>query len=390
MEHLSINHAIVHVAVLAIMLLIYQWLYRFRNGFVFNRVYLILSLLLSLIVPFISYDVFPQYINWVAPDIEISSSIATEVDYDNTTPIWLKVYLGIVVFCMLVFTYRVIGIYRQMRQNHKLSLAGNYTGSPMSFFNWIAVPDSCDDIILSHEQYHVNALHSIDRIVLGYIHCLLWWNPLIIYLHKLIIENHEMAADKASILRTGLSPVQYLEHLQSYLQRTHSNQKLSLANTYYSLIENRAIMIQKNKKLTHRLALAVLPILAIVFCAFTFKTYPVIQSNGLMTSDTIPDNLIIIDTVTVFDMETKKENTTIVTNSTVLKDYLSHMKFSGKTIERKDTLTVFDYDTYEETVTVYDRKYPVEIEELLMQMDWDMYDLIIDLSMKEMKRQLGK
>lgn len=149
-------------------------------------------------------------------------------------------------------------------------------------------------------------------------------------------------------------------------------------------------MIQKNRKLTSGLALAALPLMAVLFCAFTFKTYPVLQVDMTSNLDTIPKNLIAIDTVTVFDTDTYEETTTIVTNTEVLKEYLSHLKYSGKTMSRKDTMVVFDYDKYEETVTVYDRSYPVEIDDLLMQMDWNLYDIIIDLAMKEMKRQTEK
>lgn len=234
MENLSSYHFIVHFAVLAIMLIVYQFVYRYRNGFIFNRIYLFVSLLLSLVIPFLAFGVFPQYIEWITPELNLQNAVSSgQLVEDSSWSLFAMVYASIAILCAIVCTIQQIRLLQKMRRYHTEALHGKYTGAPMSYFSWMALPDINDNIIRAHEQHHIDAMHSMDRVVLTYIHCLIWWNPLLFWMHKLLVENHEMAADQASILQNKLSPIEYLEYMQNYLRHNSHNNRLSLANTYF-------------------------------------------------------------------------------------------------------------------------------------------------------------
>lgn len=387
METLSSYHAIVHVVILGVLLAVYHVCYRSRDGYIFNRVYLALSLLFSVLIPFVAFDVFPRYIDLNIPVIEVTSAILPDAAVASELPIWIKIYVVIALLCAFIFTLRSAMVYLYMKRRHRETQLGSYSGMPMSYFGLMALPDRSDKVVVAHEQYHVNAGHSIDRLLLGYTHCVLWWNPLIFWLRNLLIENHEVAADNASMTRNNLTAIEYLQHIETYLKNTELRQSLTLTNTYYSLIEKRAIMIQKTKKLSNRWAWSALPLFVLVFCSFTFKSYTVINTPIAVENDTIPKNLNILDTITTLNFDTYEETVRIEVNTANVKDYLSNLTFSGKTVTQIDTVTTMDMKTYEETFKIEKKTYPVELKELLHNLPFAIKEEFIKLAMEEMKKR---
>lgn len=113
------------------------------------------------------------------------------------------------------------------------------------------------------------------------------------------------------------------------------------------------------------------------------------RQNLELQQDTLPADLIVIDTIHIQDKKDCKRSALVVTQSTALKDYISHMKFSGETVLRKDTTTTFNFDKYEERIEVKFVTYPVEIEDMIYKLDFSIRDLLIELANEEMTRQIG-
>ena len=377
----------------ALLLVMYHFAYRSRAQYNFNRGFLITSLLFSIVIPFIEIDAFPVYQTLSIPIASVTSSTPVMVEQvrENISAEWI--YFSIVIGLLVYTLLQVVRTFTSMKKAHSSSLNGDYSGKPMSFLHLMAVPDKADKIVVAHEQYHVMAGHSWDRILFSILHAFLWINPLLFMYKRWLIENHEIAADAYSIRVNDMDTISYSEHL---VQVTKRNiilpANFALPNHYYSLILNPIQMLDSKKHPSFLANILGLLLFIMLFCSFTLKTYtvtPINQSKISLESDTIPPlkSLIETDTVLVFNTKSKKEYKTIVkAPSSTLEDYLKTLKYSGNMVTRTDTITTFNYDTYEETVRIVKVDYPIEIENLLKKMPYDDHDVIIKMAKELMPK----
>jgi hypothetical protein len=367
-----------------VILLVYLIWYRHRDQLSFNRAYLNVGILLSILIPLIHIPAFPKYIELKSNLLSTSSSFVAETVQEDSLISWVSIYCFIALLCLSFTIANIIRTYLSMRTKHSKSQQGDYFGKPMSFLEFIAVPDTSDKIVLAHEAYHVSAKHSFDRILFSLIHSLLWINPLILLYKKYLIENHEFAADDYSIKYNQIEAHTYGEHLINLSINNQAEPKLlALPNYYHSLLLNRIQMLSTKKSTSKTLNFLGLLLFIALFSSFSLESYTVSNVNSmhpLLINDTIPgrDEIINIDTVSVFNSETKKEYRTIVkSTSKSLDDYLKTINYSGDMITRKDTILSFNYKTYEEKAKVVSFEYPVEIHEFLRSIPYEHHDLII-------------
>ncbi|MDX5321572.1 MAG: blaR1 peptidase M56 family protein, partial [Bacteroidota bacterium] len=70
-----------------------------------------------------------------------------------------------------------------------------------SFFGSIFLPTHLNPqdraFVLQHEWAHVKQMHSLDRLISFVMRCVFWFNPVLYFLEKAIILNHEYLADGA-------------------------------------------------------------------------------------------------------------------------------------------------------------------------------------------------
>ena len=368
-----------HILISALLIGLYHVLYRkHRSDLLFNRGYLLFALALSIVLPYIQIDAFPNYITLQALAEPITNT-STPIPVEHVTAgfTFYQLYTAIALFFLAVTLVRIGKTALDLRRLHELSLQGEYTGPAYSFLWYMAIPDYEDHVVVNHEAYHVSALHSLDRIAISLVHALLWANPILFLYKKYLIENHEYAADLHSIATNGLAPKAYVAHLIETAANKPSStvQPYStLSHQYDSLILNRIQMLRNNSTLSTTSKLALIPIALIVFSAFTFKSYDVmtVQNSNVQSTvtDTIPAVLTRTDTTVVMNYDTKKEQTMIVTSaSPSLEKYLQSLTYSGEMVSATDTITMVDFDTYEEKTTIETYTYPVEIEKLI----WSSY-----------------
>ncbi len=253
-------------------LAIYDLFLKKETFFNWNRVYLILTPLLSFILPLvkinaIKQNVPPEYIIQL-PDVLISYNTTKEIvlpevvihGSDTFTNYFLLIsifrylwYFGMVISTLLLAfkIYKIIKI-RQRGVKSKVNgftlISVPNTTIAFSFLNTIylgsALAESKKANIVLHEKIHVKEYHSMDLIFFEVLRILLWFNPLIYIYQNRIATLQEYIADAKAIAKTNKK-----EYYQGLLSQIFQTERISFINTFFnhSLIKNRIVMLQKSK-----------------------------------------------------------------------------------------------------------------------------------------------
>ncbi len=257
-----ITYIIATVVSLGIFYGTYILLLRKEALFRFNRVYLLSGLLLSYLIPLITLlpeSFFRSFLKsdnggifrtiTLAP-VEIS---ATAVNDPSIVSFAVYAYAAGVVFFALRLIARGFSIYQLHKkcektlENNSSILWINKDIPPFSFFGFMYLPVTLKDTqhvneIISHEQIHINSLHSFDILITQLMQILFWFNPFIPLIENMLRENHEFEADKA-VIHAGTDPVAYTRIL---FGQDKAAQAIILGNNFnYSLIKRRLTMFYK-------------------------------------------------------------------------------------------------------------------------------------------------
>lgn len=338
----------------AIFVLYYYAVLRNKVYHQYNRFYLLIGVLLSWIIPFISFQIFiePQqtiqpvykvveYFTFKASSIKQPNSILEtnmmkghSISYETIVSIGFSL---VSLFLLLKFLYGLFVIYKLKKTTSKHELDGiniyltNEPNTPFSFLNnifWntnIDINSAIGKQVLAHELVHIKEKHSYDKIALQL--CLIagWFNPFFWIISKELGMIHEFIADKKSIPNANKALF-----AQMLLSTSFIGKSPSFANPFFlSPIKRRLNMLTKNKlpKLSYAQRIFVLPIVILVVVAFSLKaqgyslkevaknvvknftneSLPKNQANNLTQQDTMlitKDNLPLQDT-------TKKAKDTI-------------------------------------------------------------------------------
>ena len=177
-------------------------------------------------------------------------------------------------------------------------------------------------IVLAHECGHVACRHSVDMLFVDMVVALQWFNPVVWLLRQDLRTVHEYEAD-ARVLSQGFNAYQYLSLL---VQKAAGDAGYSVANgiSMSSIVSKRVIMMTKKQSSKYAWArlLYVVPIVAISLAA-TAKTvvdYQVIESET-STEMTLPDDetLYVVDGNIVEKQDVKKLKTEEIQSIKILK-----------------------------------------------------------------------
>ena len=247
---------------LAVFYLAYWLLFRNHTFFVWNRFYLLSSLMLALILPSIKFtekyrpeianEVYAASAQEVAP---VSYPLETQgIDWMMIILICYSIGVLIMFGRLMASFYKLFktikqseslktGDYTLVLLDNKASQNNRYTGS-FSFFKWLVVAkddyEQNPDVILRHEHVHVQQLHSLDIVLVEFFKVIFWINP-VVWLYKNAMQAvHEYLADQNVADRE-----QYAKFLVSYALNTP---KSMIANHFFnsSLLKSRIQMIYKN------------------------------------------------------------------------------------------------------------------------------------------------
>ncbi|MFT3679211.1 MAG: M56/M15 family metallopeptidase [Ferruginibacter sp.] len=297
-------------------LLGYYWLaLRNRVYHQYNRFYLLAITIISLLIPFIEFNIWQQPSTKNIEAINLLQVITSGNDYldevilaakDNafTTTQWITLlYTGSCCWFLLVFINSLLKIARLYRKNKSEKFENIHIvhttapGTPFSFLKYIFWNSDIDINSVSghqvfiHELTHVRQKHTLDKLFMGMVLIFLWCNPFYWLIRKELEMIHEFIADEKAV--DGGSEASFAAMV---LQAAYPKQQFTLTNPFfYSPIKRRIAMITKNKQskagsVTRVLAL---PLLLFVITAFTLKSK--FSGNNQFTRYTGEPVTVVID-----------------------------------------------------------------------------------------------
>lgn len=280
-----VNYILESGVSLSFLALIYVFFLRKETFFRANRLFLLGSVLFSVVLPLIKLRILsPQsvlleeitvtpYQNLLGAVTIYSQDFSGSIEQIIlSTQSLIIVYIIGLVFFLARFMYRIFQLVRIIRRNPIQKFDGfkmvvlNDNASPFSFLDYVFVNNSLKqkegyDRMIAHELEHVKQGHTFDVLILELLSIFQWFNPFMWMLRHAIRENHEYLADQA-VLTAGVSRGYYKQLL---LSQFVGDQLVVTNNFNYSLIKNRIKMMSKIK--SSKLALTKISIGALVAVA---------------------------------------------------------------------------------------------------------------------------
>ena len=293
---------------LSVIALIYQLCLRQTTFFVINRIYLLLGLFASLLLPLIRYS-YNVVINIPAiPQISVAEPI-----YSNSGS-FVNIFTILVIIYIIgisIFLFKTLAVYKKVKHLIKTGITEKRDGyqiitsndveSPFSILNHILInanklSDTEREAILKHEITHIKQRHWIDLLCGECMLLLQWFNPMMWFYISLQKENHEFLADKA-VVNSGISPAIYKAVL---LNSQFKGMVFSFVNSFnHSNKSKRLIMVTKEKSSAWKkvLILVLIPVLAIHLWVTAKPNYITVQQPveqaALQETDTLSNQGVI-------------------------------------------------------------------------------------------------
>ena len=161
-------------------------------------------------------------------------------------------------------------------------------------------------IVLAHECGHVACRHSVDMLFVDMVVALQWFNPVVWLLRQDLRTVHEYEAD-ARVLSQGFNAYQYLSLL---VQKAAGDAGYSVANgiSMSSIVSKRVIMMTKKQSSKYAWArlLYVVPIVALSLAA-TAKTvvdYKVVEVPETLKT-TPSDEVVVNETAPLVEVDSE-------------------------------------------------------------------------------------
>jgi len=312
---------------------LYWFLLRKEKLFVFNRFFLVSSVVFSLAVPFISIpvnfqttpnleNIIPAY-NYVIPVINtVNDIIPNEENISqqyiekqssviNISGILLALYISGVLLFLIRFLRNIYIIIRRIKSSERTSFKGHRIvlteekTDPCCFFSNIYlnrddyINGRIDKELLDHELEHARQSHTTDIILIELLKIFYWFNPVHLLYDRAIRINHEYLADNGVI--SGRSDIKsYADKLLRFIT-CRSNMSLT-SGSNHSFTKKRLLMISKTKSNSsvYGLRITITLSLILVFSLFlSFKQSDLLPSNKEGESNELND----VQTQTVKDID---------------------------------------------------------------------------------------
>jgi len=267
----------------------YQLFLKRSTHFVWNRTFLITGILLAFLLPFWPISHGASFIP-IGLDLSIDTpdgglggvegaGLAERFDWS----LWLGVIYIIGLGFMLFRLAKIVGQIRRLLQGSAKEEYPKFTlirspriESPFSFYRYVFLPAStpqteASDLIISHEQAHIEGRHSLDILLLEFFLLFQWFNPLAWMYKRNLLAIHEYLADQA-VMESGIEKSDYQLLL---LEQSAGSQRFALANAFneFTTIKRIKMMNQnKSSKWSKIKYLLLLPILGLSL--YSFKALP--------------------------------------------------------------------------------------------------------------------
>jgi TonB family protein len=253
---------------MAVLYGMYWILLRKETYFLFNRIYLISTVLFACVLPWLSFNMLGY--NFEAPTLTFISSVGEAVRISDIPTVnppesvlsksisWqqavIAIYLAGFTFFFIRFILGIIKIYGLKKNGKKIDFDGysiiyiKQHIAPFSFFRTIYLNDTLMDssdigTVIEHEVTHIRQSHTYDKLFFEICIILNWFNPFMWLIQRSLSITHEYLADNC-IKGIDTNPRSYQSFL---LKQFHGLPSFMVTNNFNSMIINRIEMMYKSK-----------------------------------------------------------------------------------------------------------------------------------------------
>lgn len=257
---------------------LYYLVLRKHSNFLFNRLFILLSLITSYMIPLLDFSFATPLSMYQIPLEPIliqgdDSHVALSQSF-NYSHLFLGIYIWMSSTLLIKFIWEMISVLKIKKQSNpsftlykkeRIFLTEHHN---FSFFNWIFIrkDDQDHQAIYDHEKTHSQMLHSYDIVLIKLMQVFLWFNPILFLLERELRLQHEYAVDDALLKRSK----NIIEYQQLLLDQVF-NVKFSLITNSFNqtFLKNRfTMMTKKENRKWSRLFLIALLSMAIISPAF--------------------------------------------------------------------------------------------------------------------------
>ena len=329
-------------------LLLFFWLfYRLflhkETFYTTNRWYLLGSIVVSLIAPFIT---FTKTVFIEAPKPTIDWDQLATIDTQNTIvkenlftiENFAIVIIGLISTILVLKTlFQLARTYHKIKQlpyDATLQVRRSSDETIFSLYPYIVVPIHFEEIpnsemILSHEKVHIQQKHSFDMIVMQLIRSVFWMNPLLRYFQKDIEVNLEYIVDEH--LQTQFDSKAYQLSLLSFQNTTPQ----PFVNSFNSQLKKRILQINSKKSNPMKKLKMILAAPAIVafFTLFQIETQAQIVKKENASDEQTKDSVIfLLDGKKISQEEVNQLTPDVIGSINVTKDEEAIQKYGDEAI----------------------------------------------------------
>ncbi|MBC6491125.1 TonB family protein [Flavihumibacter stibioxidans] len=275
----------------------YYWLFlRNKRFHQYNRYYLLATVVISLVLPFINIPIQVLPGSHMGKAIYNTLEVITVygegeeavVSFGRLLPDWRFMALGIYLAISLVILaglLRSVFIIRKMSRNYPLEKVDDIKiyhtseeGTPFSWFRRIFWNDGIllhsrkGQQIFRHELFHIRQCHSADNLFLHLVYGVAWFNPFFFLIRNEIKTIHEFLADQHA-----MADQDHLEYAEILLEQSIRARQLQVTNHFFQHQIKRRITMITNIQfrnpgyISRLLALPVVTFLTLVLASFVYK-----------------------------------------------------------------------------------------------------------------------
>jgi len=302
----------------------YYFLLRKETFFNSNRWFLLSGLIVSAILPLVTYtkviwiNAAPQF------DTDFQNFVSNTSQDESSEFNWNFFLLGIYALGLLIFLIKLaIDFYslnsiikgKKIKQQADFKFIDiNENIAPFSYFEYIVYNSSLYtaselENIIEHEKVHSDQNHTFDVLISRIFSIIFWFNPIVWFYKKAITQNLEFIADSEAAKKL-LDKKAYQYTLLKIT--THENCVAITNHFYQSLIKKRIVMLNKNQsnKRNSWKYYAVIPALAAFVLLFQIE---VIAKERPQTVKSASTEIEAVDVYTIqkntTDLELKRIKT---------------------------------------------------------------------------------
>ncbi|MFT3747538.1 MAG: N-acetylmuramoyl-L-alanine amidase [Agriterribacter sp.] len=280
-----------------------------------NRFYLLSAVIISLLIPIIKINILHDPSQDTSQVIKLLNVVTTgdeiiiEANAGSKHVISNEVLIiGLYTIVSLVLLYILLRTLYSLSKLIKNSASQfiygvrlvntDTKGTPFSFFSnifWnskLDIDSATGEKIFKHELAHVQEKHSADKLFINIVMIFFWCNPFFWLIRREMNMIHEFIADSKAVEDNDTSTLAAM-----IIQAAYPQHSFGLTSSFFSSsIKRRILMLTKmqNPGVHYISRVLVLPLLTIVFVAFTIKTKRIKPAEELVANITLEKNITVV------------------------------------------------------------------------------------------------